>query len=95
MLCKFPHDAQRSSYFVYLHTNSDVETGKCMSATAKYLQAQHRFAGFAVTYSENACKPDSDDEAASKESECNANESKKSSPSASTLSPQSCTLELA
>lgn len=95
MLCKFPHDAQRSSYYVYLHTNSDVETGKCMSATAKYLQAQHRFAGFAVTYSENACKPDSDDEAASKESECNANESKKSSPSASTLSPQSCTLELA
>ena len=83
MLCKFPHDAQRSSYYVYLHTNSDVETGKCMSATAKYLQNLHRFAGFAVTYNENACKPSSGDEAVSKESKeskCNAAESKKIKP---------------
>lgn len=80
MLCKFPHDAQRSSYYVYLHTNSDVETGKCMCATAKYLQAQHRFAGFAVTYSEEACKPGSNDEAVSKQNACNDAESKKIKP---------------
>ena len=77
MLCKFPKDDPRSRYYVYLHTNSDVETGKCMSATAKYLQAQHRFAGFAVTYNEDACKPSSDDEDASKENACNDSENKK------------------
>ena len=80
MLCKFPKDAQRSSYYVYLHTNSDVETGKCMSATAKYLQAQHRFAGFAVTYSEESCKPSSNNEAVNNENACNATESKKIKP---------------
>lgn len=80
MLCKFPYDAQHSNYYVYLHTNSDVETGKCMSATAKYLQAQHRFAGFAVTYNENACKSSRDDEAVSNENACNATESKKIKP---------------
>lgn len=82
MLCKFPNDAQRSSYYVYLHTNSDVETGKCMSATAKYLQNLHRFAGFAVTYNEEACKSSSNDEAVNNETvnnenSCNATESKK------------------
>lgn len=77
MLCKFPHDAQHSNYYVYLHTNSDAETGKCMSATAKYLQAQHRFAGFAVTYSEDACKTDSNNASASKENACNDTDGKK------------------
>ena len=85
MLCKFPNDAQRSSYYVYLHTNSDVETGKCMSATAKYLQNLHRFAGFAVTYNEEACKSSSNDEAVNNETvnnenSCNATESKKIKP---------------
>lgn len=80
MICKFPHDVRRSDYYVYLHTNSDMETSECMSATAKYLQNLHRFAGFAVTYNENACKQSNDDICVSTENTCNAAESTKSKP---------------
>lgn len=80
MLCKFPHDAQRSSYYVYLHTNSDMETSECMSATAKYLQNLHRFAHFEVTYNESACKQSSDDVSVNRSNTCNATESAKSKP---------------
>ena len=77
MMCRFPRDARQSDYYVYLHTHSDIETSKCMSVTAKYLQNLHRFAGFAVTYNEDALKQGGDDAAANKESKCNATESKK------------------
>ena len=80
MMCEFPRDVQRSSYYVYLHTNSGMETSECMSATAKYLQNQHHFAHFAVTYNDSACDKSNDDAAVSKESNCNATESKKSKP---------------
>ena len=80
MLCKFPHDAQRSRYYVYLHTNSDMETSEYMSTTAKYLQNMHRFAHFEVTYNESACKQSSDDVSVNRSNTCNATESAKSKP---------------